>query len=308
VRVFAIFAKSSQEFPGSAGGRRPSARGSARSVRRQRILMSFRPPHFHHSHRGSSNSGNLSSLSVIISVLLASSSSSSCCCSWWCWSSPSSRVTAFSSLASHFSTSSSRLHRSTSPPLATTTTTTSSRFLVALEAVGSDTSNGENTDSMTSTPPTISIYGSAINNAVDATIIPGIASRTLHNLVEYATSFSAANGLQVEQLRDSTTTSNNNNNNNNHGGYITAPISLLPQSYPASQFRRATLLAAPFNILVDRISNDGIFLKKTLRDVRDVDVYTGKLLDLYEEIYLGKSCISSSSSRSRCSGNCRWFL
>ena len=265
--------------------------------------MSFRPPHFHHSHRGSSNS-NLSSLSVIISVLLASSSSSSCCCSWWCWSSPSSRVTAFSSLASHFCTSSSRLHRSTSPPLATTTTA-SSRFLVALEAVGSDCSNGENTNSMTSTPPTISIYGSAINNAVDAAIIPGIASRTLHNLVEYATSFSAANGLQVEQLRDSTTTSNNNNN---HGGYITAPISLLPQSYPASQFRRATLLAAPFNILVDRISNDGIFLKKTLRDVRDVDVYTGKLLDLYEEIYLGKSCISSSSSRSRCSGNCRWFL
>ncbi len=259
------FAKKSQQFP-AGGCYRP------RLVKDERILMSFRPPHYHHHSRRGSSISILSSLSIIISVLLAASSSSSycCCCCWR--SSSSSRVTAFSS-ASHFDTSSSRL------------------LAVALAAFGSDTSNGENTDSTASTPPTISI-GSAMND-----IIPGIASRTLNNLVEYATSFSAANGLQVE-LRDSTITTNN------HRGYITAPISLLPQCYPASQFRRATLLAAPFNILVDRISNDGLFLKKTLRDVRDVDVYTGKLLDLYEEIYLGKRLPSSSSS----SEFCRCFL
>ena len=39
---------------------------------------------------------------------------------------------------------------------------------------------------------------------------------------------------------------------------------------------------------MDRISRDGEFIKETLRDVRDVDLYTGKLLELYEEIYLGK--------------------
>ena len=99
---------------------------------------------------------------------------------------------------------------------------------------------------------------------------------TLHNLVEYATSFSAANGLQV-----ASSSSNNKN-------YITAPISLLPQSYPLQQFHHAKKLAIPFNILVDRISRDGEFIKETLRDVRDVDLYTGKLLELYEEIYLGK--------------------
>jgi len=103
--------------------------------------------------------------------------------------------------------------------------------------------------------------------------------QTLSQLVEYATSFSAANGLQVEVPGDST----------KKKSYITAPISLLPQSYPLDQFRHAKSLAGPFNELVDRISRDGEFLKETLRDVRGVDEYTGKLLDLYEEIYLGEN-------------------
>ena len=111
-------------------------------------------------------------------------------------------------------------------------------------------------------------------------IVPNIDPRTLQHVVEYATSFSAANGLQVE-VRDETKGGKN-------PSYITAPISLLPQSYPSSQFERAKSLAAPFNELVDRISRDGLFLQETLKDVRDVDEYTGKLLDLYEEIYLGE--------------------
>jgi hypothetical protein len=41
-------------------------------------------------------------------------------------------------------------------------------------------------------------------------------------------------------------------------------------------------------MLVDKISRDGEFLKETLKDVRGVDEYTGKLLDMYEEIYLGE--------------------
>ena len=115
---------------------------------------------------------------------------------------------------------------------------------------------------------------------------------TLQNLVEYTTSFSAANGLQVEVLTPSTTgqTSavNTSSPSNNKKSYITAPISLLPQSYPHEQFAHAISLSGPFNELVDRISRNGQFLKDTLKDVRDVDLYTGKLLELYEEIYLGK--------------------
>ena len=114
---------------------------------------------------------------------------------------------------------------------------------------------------------------------------------TLQNLVEYTTSFSAANGLQVEVLTPSTTgqtSTNNSSPSNNKKSYITAPISLLPQSYPHEQFAHAISLSGPFNELVDRISRNGQFLKDTLKDVRDVDLYTGKLLELYEEIYLGK--------------------
>ena len=107
--------------------------------------------------------------------------------------------------------------------------------------------------------------------------VPHLDSTTLEDLVEYAVSFSAANGLQVQ-----TTPSEGKR------AYITAPISLLPQSYPAHLFARGQELARPLNELVDRISRDGDFLKSTLKDVRGVDEYTGKLLDFYEEIYLGE--------------------
>jgi len=112
--------------------------------------------------------------------------------------------------------------------------------------------------------------------------VPNISKATLENLVEYASSFSAANGLQVEV---STSTSSNKKS------YTTAPISLLPNTYPSKQFHHAKSLAIPFNKLVDNISRDGNFLKETLKDVRNVDLYTGKLLDLYEEIYLGELCV-----------------
>lgn len=234
-----------------------------------RILMIFRPPDYYYY---------LSRLyAIIIFTLVVASSSSS----------PSPRLPAFSFRIFHprssaaeaaigllRRTSASGTIQNRSSSSATPTTTERLRLAIASRAVAVSSSNGENTDSMTSPPPTI---------ATDAPI-PGLASQTLHNLVEYATSFSAANGLQVE-LRDSSSSSPTSTTR----GYITAPISLLPQCYPASQFRRATLLAAPFNILVDRISIDGEFLKKTLRDVRDVDIFTGKLLELYEEIYLGKT-------------------
>ena len=116
------------------------------------------------------------------------------------------------------------------------------------------------------------------SSAVD---VPNISKATLENLVEYASSFSAANGLQVEVSSTSTSTSSKKS-------YTTAPISLLPNTYPIKQFAHAKSLAIPFNKLVDNISRNGNFLKETLKDVRDVDLYTGKLLDLYEEIYLGE--------------------
>eukprot|EP00574_Skeletonema_japonicum_P000445 CAMPEP_0201739432 /NCGR_PEP_ID=MMETSP0593-20130828/45779_1 /ASSEMBLY_ACC=CAM_ASM_000672 /TAXON_ID=267983 /ORGANISM="Skeletonema japonicum, Strain CCMP2506" /LENGTH=624 /DNA_ID=CAMNT_0048233703 /DNA_START=202 /DNA_END=2076 /DNA_ORIENTATION=+ len=107
--------------------------------------------------------------------------------------------------------------------------------------------------------------------------IPHLSSTTLANLVDYTISFSAANGLQVQQPSSSTSSSTS---------YITAPISLLPQAYPANQFKHGIELSTPLNILVDRISRNGLFLKDTLEGVRNVDEFTGMLWSLYEDIYL----------------------
>lgn len=96
--------------------------------------------------------------------------------------------------------------------------------------------------------------------------MPFLESSTLQDLVDYAVSYSAANGVQVQSPVEEKKT------------YITAPISLLPQSYPAHLFTRGQELARPLNELVDKISRDGAFLKDTLQDVRTVDEYTGKLL------------------------------
>ncbi len=105
--------------------------------------------------------------------------------------------------------------------------------------------------------------------------ISGLPPPALRRLVEYATSYAAANGLQVE-VRGAP------------GRYVSAPISLLPQSYPSYAFERATSLSGPFGVLVDRVSRDGGFLRRTLAEARGVDEYTDTLLAMYEEIYLGE--------------------
>ena len=87
----------------------------------------------------------------------------------------------------------------------------------------------------------------------------------LRRLVEYATSYAAANGLQVEVKGA-------------QGRYVSAPISLLPQSYPSYAFERAMSLSGPFGVLVDRVSRDGGFLRRTLAEARGVDEYTDMLL------------------------------
>ena len=62
------------------------------------------------------------------------------------------------------------------------------------------------------------------------------------------------------------------------GRYVSAPISLLPQSYPSYAFERAMSLLGPFGVLVDRVSRDGGFLRRTLAEARGVEEYTDMLL------------------------------
>lgn len=96
----------------------------------------------------------------------------------------------------------------------------------------------------------------------------------LDALASHANSYASAHGLQVERRNEPLT-------------YECAPISLLPNAYPRKQFEKAQTLAAPFNQLVDRISRDGAFLEQTLGgSVSAADPYTGKLFQLYKQIYM----------------------
>lgn len=105
---------------------------------------------------------------------------------------------------------------------------------------------------------------------------PKQVSIPLEQLASHANSYASARGLQIEKRNEQGTSS-----------YECAPISLLPNAYPKQAFATAQTLAAPFNLLVDRISRDGSFLKDTLGGgVSDADPYTGKLLQLYMEIYM----------------------
>ena len=105
--------------------------------------------------------------------------------------------------------------------------------------------------------------------------IPGLPPPALRRLVEYAASYAAASGLQVEVKGAP-------------GRYVSAPVSLLPQSYPSYAFERAVSLSVPFGALVDGVSRDAGFLRGALAEARGVDEYTDALLVMYEEIYLGE--------------------
>ena len=118
----------------------------------------------------------------------------------------------------------------------------------------------------------------------------------LDTLTNFANSFAAANGLQVETKQQQLSSSDSKSSSSS-SSYQCAPISLLPNIFPAQSFMTAKSLAPHFNLLVDRISRNGKFLNDTLAgsgggdcesSVISKDAYTRKLLQLYNEIYMGQ--------------------
>jgi Eukaryotic glutathione synthase, ATP binding domain. len=118
----------------------------------------------------------------------------------------------------------------------------------------------------------------------------------LEKLTTYANSYAAAHGLQVQVMKkqqiEAATDSSSSSSvaaAASSSSYQCAPISLLPNVFPYSAFASAQELAPGFNLLVDRISQDGEFLIKTLGGEHGViskDDYTRKLLELYTDIYM----------------------
>ena len=112
------------------------------------------------------------------------------------------------------------------------------------------------------------------------------SNEQLGSLATTANAFCAAHGIQVERI----------NKENGSSYYQSAPISLLPNAYPAPAFAKAQTLATPLNLLVDRISRDANFLQTTLGgSVAEADPFTAKLLELYQSIYVNDATASKSA-------------
>ncbi|KAL7205085.1 hypothetical protein ACSBR2_018078 [Camellia fascicularis] len=67
-------------------------------------------------------------------------------------------------------------------------------------------------------------------------------------------------------------------------GMVHAPFSLLPMSFPESQWRQACELAPIFNELVDRVSLDANFLQESLSRTKKADAFTSRLLDIHSKM------------------------
>ncbi|XP_042518439.1 glutathione synthetase, chloroplastic-like [Macadamia integrifolia] len=63
-----------------------------------------------------------------------------------------------------------------------------------------------------------------------------------------------------------------------------SPFSLLPISFPRSNWQQACELAPLFNELVDRVSLDGEFLQESLSRTKEADVFTRRLLDIHSKM------------------------
>jgi glutathione synthase len=115
----------------------------------------------------------------------------------------------------------------------------------------------------------------------------------LDTLAAAANAYASANGIQVERK---TVDANGDSTSVFQG----APVSLLPQAYPKSAFDQATSLAPLFNVLVERISRDRVFLQQTLGgSVSAQDPYTAKLLQLYHKVYDDEGTNLAASSADR---------
>lgn len=109
----------------------------------------------------------------------------------------------------------------------------------------------------------------------------------LDSLATTASSFASVHGILVERRQ----TDFVKEKERQVSYYECAPISLLPNAFPRSAFQRAVDVAPLFNQMVDKISENSVFLESTLAEVVHADPFTGRLWELYREIYTDKSDI-----------------
>ena len=103
----------------------------------------------------------------------------------------------------------------------------------------------------------------------------------LDSLASTASSFASVHGILVERRQ----TDIIKDKSKQTFYFECAPISLLPNAFPKHAYQRAVQVSPIFNQLVDIISQNIKFLQTTLEHVVEVDPFTAKLLELYQEIY-----------------------
>lgn len=69
-----------------------------------------------------------------------------------------------------------------------------------------------------------------------------------------------------------------------HGEYCHVPMTLLPAMFSRTVFETAVTVNPIFNLLVDRIARDIPWLHSTLKKTGDADPFTGKLLNISEQV------------------------
>jgi glutathione synthetase len=124
------------------------------------------------------------------------------------------------------------------------------------------------------TSVSLAITSTTVNKMTSTTSTKTKTDVIAEALAPTATSFASAHGLLIA--------SSNSENTNTFQG---APISLLPNAFPTHAFKQAQELAPAFNLLVDRISCNAPFLKRTLAGAAHADDFTRRLLELYVSIY-----------------------
>ncbi|KAG0624999.1 hypothetical protein M758_2G019800 [Ceratodon purpureus] len=67
-------------------------------------------------------------------------------------------------------------------------------------------------------------------------------------------------------------------------GIVHVPLALLPTPFSRAAFTQALDLATHYNTLVDRVSQDTQFLHEALAQTRKADSFTGRLMDIYDQV------------------------
>ena len=74
------------------------------------------------------------------------------------------------------------------------------------------------------------------------------------------------------------------------GGFDHCPVMISATPFPERLFTKAVELTPLFNRIIDRVARDGAFLRESLSATAAADPFTGRLMDIYTEVYTAPGC------------------